>query len=199
MDRIEGPIIRPLQPLDTGIFKTHYRQIAETLLIAEAASGRVGIAWLPPTKRVRILRNKFEEPLSEFVRYNLVTVNSKTIEAYCDDLENCPEDEHSDCKLGIELKSPIERFALPTVLGVFGFFAPLITLVVVHGNAFAAVLISMISAGLSVITGLALSCNAHRWATFHWVLYRELQRRRGTDDSSTNNVKLFSTNPNWSS
>lgn len=198
MDRGEGPIIRPLTPLDSGVFRTHYRQIGETLLICEAASYRVGVAWLPPTKRVRILRNKFEKPLDEFVRYNLVTVNTKTLDAYCDDLENCPEDASTDSKLYIELRAPIERYALPAVLAVVAFLGTLSSLLVIHGSAISALLVAMIVSGLATITGVALSCDAHRWATFHWLLYRELQRRRGTDDSDTTKVKIFTPRPNWS-
>ena len=68
--------------------RRQYEEIGIALMIAEAGSFAVGIPWIFPNYRWWTLAQKYQGPPADHIRYSLVTVKTKTLEAYCEDLES---------------------------------------------------------------------------------------------------------------
>ena len=151
------------QPEHTALVREHYKCIGETLNIAEAGSWRAGVPLLFPTLTGHKLASQYQSPLHEFIQYSLVTINTSTLELYCDDLESSSPDDDISASLFIRRLSVIERWGACVVL------APLVALLTC--------LLAM-SLGVRLITSLlaALAC-----ATLCFVVLStmslELQRR----------------------
>lgn len=169
----------------------YYRLIADCLNISEAGCIQAGVPWLPPTRGTRELSGKFQGPLPEFVRLSLVGVNTTVLELYCDDLENLAPTSKNLSRLFIRRLSAVERYAM----SFFLFFAVLcLSLLATNWLNFAPsarVSVSIVLAGLAFISGIFLSSDAQRRASFHCLLYNELLRRRGLDQINSNRLRIF--------
>lgn len=169
-----------------------YETIGETLLVCEASCNRIGIPWLPPTTYTQKLVKQFDPPLRDYVRYSLVTVSTKTLDSYCDDLENADLTIEAAEQLHIAPPSVLERYAFAVmVFGIlFAVDYMLINLLTIP--IFVAVGSSLIVALCGAAACLMLTTEQHRRKTFYWVLSHELDRRRGMDDDDLRRIRLMS-------
>ncbi len=172
-----------------------YETLGETLLICEAACHRVGVPWLPPTKVVQRRNEQFEAPLEDFVRYSLVTVSTKTLETYCDELETAALNANEARQLSIPHPSVLERYAMSAL--VFGILcaADFLFCRFLGVPTTIAVVSSAIIGILGGATCAALSSEQHRRTTFHWVLLKELLRRSGQDENNSSTVPILPVQP----
>ena len=182
-------------PSYNQLITMQYPTIGETLLTCEAACHRVGIPWLPPTENVRRRSSQYEGPLEDFIRYSLVTVSSKTLVSYCDDLETSGPNSTEAEQLSIPYPTPSERYAFPAL--VFGIlFATDFLLCRIAGVPFAVSIVSSAIIGLlGGATCAALCIELHRRKTFHWLLVREVMRRSGQDESNSTTVPILPVSP----
>ena len=169
-----------------------YETIGETLLICEASCHRIGIPWLPPTTYTQKLVEQFDPPLHDYLRYAMVTVSTKTLDSYCDDLEEAELTIEAAEKLYIAPPSILERYAF-TVL-VFGilFAADYLLMNLLAIPIFVVIGSSLIVALCGAVACLMLSTEQHRRKTFHWILSHELDRRRGLDNDDLRRIRLMS-------
>lgn len=168
-----------------------YAQIGRMLLIAEAATTSIGIPWVPPTRRTRALASEFSEPLKDFVRTSLVTVNTAALESYAEDLEGLPQDENAARHLHIGGLSGFERYMLNVVLfaGCFGLF--FLSALWVRASIGVAIGLSLVTAFLVTMVSSYVCSEENRRATFHWLVFEELMRRRGMDQSEATPIGVL--------
>ena len=170
-----------------------YRQIGHTLLVAEASTFSIGIPWVPQTQRTMKLRQEFSAPLQEFVRVNLVNVSSTTLESYAEDMEALAPNQESQRYLGIDGPSFVERYLLSLVLFCASFVVLLATSTWVKAAPSLVLGISLLVALIVAGISLFVCSEVSRRSTFHWLVYEELLRRRGTSqgDAMVNPLYAF--------
>ena len=191
------PCSEPFSPSGKHLNRTldlddTYQQIGLTLLSAEVSNFKVGLPWILPVSRVQKLREQYaDSELLEFVKTNLVDVKTNELRLFADDLES---EEVSSRDLKIELKSNLERYSFAGLVFVLVFLAVYALLYGFNYQPFFSLPFSLLAAlpfaGLSALT---LCSEAHRRATFYWLVQSELMRRSGVDPQggNKNGLKLF--------
>lgn len=157
-----------------------YQQIGMMLLCCETASVRVGIPWLPPSKRVTDLRKQVDGPVKMFVRYNLVTMPTATLQVYYEQLISAEKNSASSEILGITLSSAIERYSCAAVSFIFFFILVSLGLTNAGSGTVLSLMMSSLVAGIAAFGTAFLFCDDHyRRFSFAKLLSGEIQRRRG--------------------
>lgn len=169
----------------------HYEEIGRTLSICEASCFKAGVIWLPPNKTVRSLRNKYEKPIENFIRYSLSTVNTDSLELYCDDLENLPFTDDSSQSLSLRILPLGERFAFCILVAIFIFiFCSLSAYWLKVGSITS--MFGILIASLLAAAGSTVFCSEpQRRYSFYTLLNRELSRRRGTDQDEAGRIRMI--------
>ncbi len=183
-------------PSDLGV--QQYQSIGAALMAAECSKLSVGLPWRAPSRKVRQRREQFEEPLSEFLRYSLVGVSTKTLESYCDDLEEFVLEVSNAGKRDffIDILTPIERYAFSVVASGALFLICFLGFNFLGLDAPAALLMAMLSSGVTFFGCVLLSQESGRRNSLHIALYHELLRRQGLDEGNGNGLRLMSIKPN---
>lgn len=173
-----------------------YHAIGDALLACEAVSWKVGIPWLPPTKRVRSLRRHPEwreaKTLDDYLRCKLVGVKTEIIESYCEDLESLGTGAETSKALGIYLASGFERYLLADTTTSVTLFAAYFFFRWLLGRAIFSFVPALICCGLIGLVGTTISSEAYRRTSFYSLLLRELARRRGDIAGPSKTLKLYS-------
>jgi len=169
-----------------------YETIGETLLSCEASCHRIGIPWLPPTTYTQKLVKQFDPPLEDYIRYSMVTVSTKTLVSYCDDLEDAELTIEAAEQLHIAPPSVLERYAFAVLVFGILFAADYMLINLLTIPAYVAIGSSLIVALCGATACLMLSTEQHRRKTFHWILSHELDRRHGLNDDDQKRIRLMS-------
>ncbi len=178
----------PGQPAAPG-----YREVGETLLVAEAAFLSVGIPWLLPTNAVRKRAQRAltltDEPSTEaFFRVSLVNISTPTLEAYLEDLGALPSNQHGAKALGLSGISFLERCALPVAVFAGSFLLVYIGSLLAHLDSVLASGFAGVGAFMSCLLTLPSCLEPSRRRSFQWHLNEELLRRRGVVDAGPSTV-----------
>jgi hypothetical protein len=174
-----------IRPLRNELINEHYRLIGEILSICEAGSLIVGVPWLPPSSATQELAEKFESPLADFVKLSLVTVNTNTLELYCDDLESCVSSSATADSLFIRSLPMLERHSFCVLFSVFAGCLSYWSSVS-FGLGFATSLLISLSVATAFFAVLVTFCSeSHRLYSFHCLLEHELMRRKGLDQPNS--------------
>lgn len=168
-----------------------YPEIGHTLLVAEAAVPSIGIPWIPPSTRTKKLREELTEPLKDYIRITLVTVSTSALESYADDLETLPRDERSANTLHIGGLSLFERYALSLLLFGGCFLLFFLSSLWVHAGLGVAVGLSLLTAALVAAVSSYVCSEESRRATFHWLIFEELMRRKGMDEPELTPLSIY--------
>ena len=186
------PPIPPPEPWQKNqVLKESFRTVGETLMVLEAACMQVGIPWLAPLKRVRGLRKRFEAPMDDYLRYSLVTVSSKHLEMYRQDLLNARDSGTSCPALAIRDLGPIERYGFVLLIPLL-LFAVCASGSLLYGARLHEAIISSVFAALGAGVGaLSLCLETSRRTSFLRIIDRELSRRRGKMDSQSRTLQLI--------
>ena len=172
-----------------------YQLVGKTLLICEASAFRVGIPWLPPTRRVLRYRQNLGSPVEQYVRYSLVTVNTDTLESYLEDLDTLSSDPKRNHLLHLQSPTPFERYAFGILLFITFFISLFCSLASMSPNFTAALSIAGIFALLASLAGFVFSSETSRLTSFYWVLEEEVLRRRGENRSKLGQIHIYSPKP----
>ncbi len=166
-----------------------YPLLGTTLLACEACFIKIGVPWIPPFgKKTQELCKMVDKPLFEFVKTNLVSVKSSTIEAYCSDLEGIPEE--NNCKdLFINIGSPVHRSALSALTGITVMLIFLAYMSSIAANPTMSAIFSIFAGGIAGCFIAIFSCDTYRVETFHWLLLQELERRQGMGQGTGRGLK----------
>ncbi len=188
----------PGEPAPSDLPTQQYQAIGKILMTAECSHFSVGIPWLPPSSRVRSLKTRLEEPLSEYLRYGLVGVSTKTLESYCDDLEGsvlgC--EDLRDRSLFIDTLTWSERYGFTQLVVLSLFSVCLLGLIFLGFAIGAAVLMATLTAAVGGYGALTCSQEPARRQSLHAALYHEVLRRQGLDDTKGNGIRLVSVKSN---
>ncbi len=158
---------------------------------AEAATTSIGIPWVPPTSRTKTLREDYYDPLKDFVRSTLVTIPTGALDAYAEDLEDLPHDEASAQYLHIGGLSSYERYALNIILFTGCFVLVFVAALWVRAGLGLAVGLSLFAAFLVTAVSSYVCSEESRRSTFHWLIFEELMRRRGMDQSDLTGLPVY--------
>lgn len=156
-----------------------YLLIGKSLMSLEASFLRVGIPWIPPSKRQRSLERCQSGDLFECVRLHLVNVNTQVIEMYIDDLESERETSTSNCRLGIDSLNSFERYSWIVIICGVIFSSLFISMHYMGISVFIMCLVSLITGYIIGSAGGLVSSEKNRRASFAWVLDQEVLRRKG--------------------
>lgn len=165
-----------------------YKQIGKVLGIGEASSFKIGVPLLAPTRQVRSRRQRIDCSLEYFLRYNLVGVNTESLNLYIEELEG----EASYEALFIPVITASERWACPVIM-------ILCSLVIVLGISFASPTGLIWEGGLSLIlsaaflTAVFFSSDFYRRLSFVLLLKKEARRRAGLTPSDSGNFNAIPT------
>lgn len=174
-----------------------YQTIGHALMCAECSYVSVGIPWLPPSRRVASKKMQHEEAPLEYLRYCLVGVSTKTLESYCDDLESsvlgC--EDLRDRSLYIDSLSFFERYCFSVTSFLLLFFVCLLGLVFLGFVTPAAVVMAFLTAAVGGFGALTYSQESARRSSLYRLVYHELLRRQGLDDTNGNGIRLVSVKP----
>ena len=174
----------------------HYAVIGAALLHAEAKDMHIGIPWLLPTARVRALRAIDSLPdLTEMMKQELVTVNTKSLETYCDDLETLPDLPGSTDCLHIKLNSRSERYGFGALLTVFFAICLALFSFPLYQDVGTSILLGLIGGLVGLLVGLNMSSDRSRRASFAILITREILRRQGLDGNDKDRLRLSSVDP----
>ena len=169
-----------------------YPEIGHALLVAEASVTSVGIPWLPLTTRTKKLREELNQSLKDYIRTSLVTVSTSALESYTEDLETLPRDERSANTLHIGGLSLVERYALSILLFGACFTLFFVSALWVHAGLGIAVGLSLLTAALVAAVSSYVCSEESRRATFHWLIFEELMRRKGMDEPGMTPLSIYS-------
>lgn len=162
----------------------HIESISKTLLSAEAAELWVGIPILPPSAQRSVLLKSYFEPLSEFVKCNLVSVPTQILLIVDKALDPFSRDNDIDEEFKTTLeqtlrKSFSDRIFFPLLSGTLVFLLVLGSIIPLSfgiSNAFFAAS----TAGLGgALAGSLFTLEGVRHLSFKKVIERELARRQG--------------------
>lgn len=178
---------------DSNAVLRQYNMIGEALTACEASSWRVGVPWLPPTTRVRRLPKITEGTCEDHLRYNLVGINTKVLESFCEDLDNLAGDAKSLESLHVPSLTANERKMFILIVALIGGCVAYLLASSLSDSPLIVgliTLIAMVSAGLAAF---ATSTETYRRTSFSWLIEAEIRRRVGGDDPSSNKLQVCPT------
>ena len=184
-----GPSTPP-QGKKNELMRRQYQDIGRALVAAENGCFSFAIPCMLQPPWLRTSRD-YQGPLAEYLRYALVTVSTKTLESYCDDLEMAPPDNESAKELCLSYPNVVQRYSFcgmlfVTVLLLASGFGHLLNL----GST--SILVTSISSALAAALIASPTCmEVRRRACFHWALTNEILRRKGMDQEGRAGVKLY--------
>lgn len=178
--------------------KAHYQQVSKTLNQAEAFFFTVGVPCLPLSKKLRDLKLLCFSPLDDFIRTSLINVPTNALQSYTEDLQQIPLDSKNSEKLGIIKLSFLERYSLTIFLFASCFGLPLISQSWLNVASVFSLLVSLSLAILVSAISLYTCSETYRRSNFHWLLSKEILRRKGLDKPNSSGIPIYAirTNPN---
>ncbi|MBP9839019.1 MAG: hypothetical protein KBC84_09955 [Proteobacteria bacterium] len=174
--------------------QTSYQEIGQTLLISEAFFFKVGIPWLPPTKKVREYKKKCYSPLDEFIKSNLVNISTNHLQSYAEDLQQLSLADENSTALRIDKVTFLERHALTIILFLSIIFFTFFSNEIQKEPSFVTFMLSLFVSVVAAAFSLYSSSENHRRANFHWIISKELLRRKGLDKPNMRRLPIYAIN-----
>ena len=163
-------------------FAEHYKQIGSVFSTLEASTLRVGVLIPFPTSKIRSLFSPFQETVNDYLKVNLVNINTEILESYLDDLKQLRLDEESNNHLHLTNLSELERH------GTFAIFLFIVLAFSLVLHNIPGLTVSGMGLGLSItmlvvlwLSKLGPGSEQFRRNTFIYYLDKEIMRRKGVE------------------